>query len=109
MNGRTLLPVVIDVIAHVLNLFRHHVRANRFMLAAADFYSRRPEVPGVGTEAFQGDAMEMQQLRRAKLELVLRIRKVLDQLDDFIDLLQAVPGLYSSLLVGIGNQFGSSA
>lgn len=78
MNRRTLLPVVIDVIAHVLNLLRHHVRAHGFMLASPNFYAGGPEVSGLRAESFKGNSVEVQQLREAKLELVLSVRKVLD-------------------------------
>ena len=104
--GRTLFPVVVDVIAHVLNLFRHHVRADGFVLAAADLYPGGGKVPGVRAEPFEGDAMKVQQLGGSKLELPLRIGEVFDQFDDRIELLQAVPGFYSCSLVGVGNQFG---
>jgi len=106
VNRRTLLPVVIDVIAHVFNFLRYHVRTNRFVLASTDFYSGRPEVSRVRAESFEGNAMKMEQLRGSKLEFALRIRKVFDELNNRIELLQAVPGFYAGFLVGVGDEFG---
>jgi hypothetical protein len=46
MNGRALLPFIIDVIAHVLDQLRNEMRVDRFMFAAFDRYARGPEVSG---------------------------------------------------------------
>ena len=50
--------------------------------------------------------MKMEQLRGSKLEFALRIRKVFDELNNRIELLQAVPGFYAGFLVGVGDEFG---
>src|SRR5205807_4761795 len=62
MNGITFLPVVIHVVAHLFDLARHQMRANRLMFASADLDSRRAPIPCVGTNPFKSDPVKMQQL-----------------------------------------------
>jgi hypothetical protein len=77
------------------------VRANRFVLAPTDFYSSGPEVSRVRAESLEGNPVQMKQVRGSKLEFALRVGKVLDQLNNCVELLQAVPGFYSGFLVGV--------
>jgi hypothetical protein len=102
MYRQTLFPVVIYVVAHVLNLFRH-MRTHGLVFAPANFYPGGTKVSGVRAEPFEGDAMQVQQMGGPKLELPLRIREVFDQFDDRIELFQAIPGFYACSFVGIGN------
>ena len=47
MQRRALFPIVVDLIAHVLDFFWNHVRAWRLVPASADLDPSRPKVSGI--------------------------------------------------------------
>jgi hypothetical protein len=76
------------------------------VFAATDLDGCGPEISSVGAQSFEGDSVEVQQLRGTKLELALRIGKVIEQFADGIELFQSIPGFYSRYLVRIAYEFG---
>ena len=57
MNRRSLAPILIDVVAHLLNEFGDKMCTDGLVFAAFDLHACRPEVAGVGANTAQGFAL----------------------------------------------------
>jgi len=69
VRWRALLPIVVHVVTHVLNFFRHKIRANRLVLITLDFNSGRTPITGIRTQAVKSDSMQIEKLGRPELDL----------------------------------------
>jgi hypothetical protein len=58
MNWRALMPVIINVVAHVLDEFGNQVCIYGLMLAPLNSNASRPVVPRIGTDA--GESFTLQ-------------------------------------------------
>jgi hypothetical protein len=54
-----LLPIVVNIITHVFDFFWDQMRTDRLMFAALDFDSSWPPISREGTQAIEGDAMQI--------------------------------------------------
>jgi hypothetical protein len=80
--------------------------ANGFVLASLDRNPRWTEVAGIGADSVQNDPVQLEEGRGAKLEGAIRLKPLLDQLDDGVELSKGVARFAMGEFVGIGDQIG---
>src|SRR6185437_11941826 len=74
MCGSASRPIVVDVVAQLLNEFWNQVCAGRFVFATRDYDIAWPPVACKSVESIDGETIELQDPRRsqAKLSVILR-------------------------------------
>src|SRR5579859_5956838 len=104
MQRGRLGPVVVDVVAQLFKNLGHEVRSRRLVLASFDFDSAGSKHSGEGTDSFQGASMETQDGGWAKLEWALRLQRIVDALNDFVELPEAVLRFLARFFFRIGDE-----
>jgi hypothetical protein len=103
MNWRALIPLFVDVIAHVLNELRNEMRANGLVGAALDLDARRAKIARKEAYPIERLAMETKHERGAKLERA-SLQSVLNCLDTGVILPKPIPSFRFGLGFRVGDE-----
>ena len=96
------IPVLVDVVAHLFDQFRDEMRAVGTMAAPLDINVSWTEVTSIRTDTVKSRPMEVENHRRTKLELSVRLQPLVDHLTNDIELTEGVTGLQLGQFVRIG-------
>jgi len=92
MNGGPVLPVIVYVVAEVLDEFRHEMGLDRFVRAARYGNARWPVIARVAADSFEGRTVKSKNGGRAKLPAFALLDRVDDHAAGAVELVKAVPG-----------------
>ena len=98
------LPVVIDVVAKLLNQLRNKERLWRGVTAPLNLNSRWTPVSCISGKTQQGDAMKVLEVGKSKPERPFRVQEALNHLLDKLELLQPVLNFLFGSEFGVTDQ-----
>src|SRR5687767_13195937 len=101
------MPIVIDVIAHLIDKRLHQMGRRRRMSAFADPYRHLAPSSSIELDAFDGTFLKLENQRRAKTEWSFRLQVKPDHIDSEFELSEAVRYLKLSSFI-IGHNLSSS-
>lgn len=93
MQRRTCIKILVYVFAKVLNQGWHFVNRRRLMFAPGNMNIGSTVIPSINIKAVQRDAVKVQQRRRPQAKLMFGRYRLIDALDNGIELSEAVRGL----------------
>src|SRR5258708_1011174 len=103
MNRSTLLPMIVDIVAHVLDQFGNQVRADWLMSASLDSDTARTIVPRIGADSRESLTLQPEDQRRAELKRT-SLQCCVNSADRRVILPKAVSSLGGGFLLRIGNK-----
>src|SRR6266536_4448637 len=104
MNWSTLAPVIVDIVAHILDQLGDEMRTYRFMFAACNGNAARSIISSIGANPSQCFPLQSENQRRTKLERA-PLQGGLNCIDRSIILPEPISGFRGSFLLRVSNEF----
>jgi hypothetical protein len=102
VEWRTCFPMLINVVAHFFDEFRHKVCTNRLVPAPLDFHASGAEISGIAADAGESFAMKGKNQRQPQFKDPA-LKCGLNGFDASVILAKAIAGFGGCPSRGIGN------